>query len=669
MAKSALQLFAEEQGIEVQQPRSPLAQFAREEDISVPEPVTPLAQFAAEENIQAPRPLTEGERLFQPAAPLTPEEFLAQRTQQFAFNVQQEEEIEQRAQALARDPIYGIQTAVAESLDNIIFGLGKHAGRLGEITVGPIWERLGLTKTPPAVQARFEEIRAEERKDWILPPAVEAAPALAIDLTNFYVEIASTGAFLRWLGLTPAAAITGVGLKSQLARQVPALATVFGARRAIKGLATGESPGEATVRALPEAAVGIVIGVAGATASALGPKVVKYLRHLKEQSRLRYHRTVGGTLRKIGRTEEGIKHLRAAKGRDYESAFTRSIAEQKIRPKSKPTTKIAKIPRKLSRRQLELQAQGKTSVEARQIELAEQRVIEQQRGVEAGRARFEAQRAALRVKPAPAAIARGKAKATPLVKEEVYKSVWDKATPKAKQSLVLATGNWTKKSGELSKWGLAVAQRQWQDLFPGAHKFLREAMRANFPETLAPTAPTEATTPISRTIREEIRIPENPLAELTTDAPKNYADSVRQLGLMRDRQRAAFESGAHQTAEKWRKTIPKEKLEDLRVLAEKGQRNLRTGKTRVQIQADLTAQDKAVLSQYREKQEQARLAVNEYLQGSGIDEYIKFLKDYFPHFYERLDRIASDNIAKWAKSSPSAKQRKLPTLEDAVDLG
>ena len=383
-------------------------------------------------------------------------------------------------------------------------------------------------------------------------------------------------------------------------RSAPGSTALWGAYRGTKAISEGKPAAAVAKEVAAGAALGLGFSAAHGVLAGVAPPVMAAMGRLYETNRLKYHRVMANAMTKLGKTRAAKAHANLSKGRGFVAAQKATRAEIAALPKAKPTAKVRKVARTLSRRHLELEAQGKTPLEAEQIILAEQRAASQLRGAEAGRARIEAQRAA-GIKPAsvrqPAAVA---AKPTQQVVDQA----------------------------------LAI------------------------PEP-----------PIAKHLRTELRIKEGLPTNLVVEQSKDYADTVRQLTLLHRRQQTVFEHRAHLEAEQWRKAVPNEKLEDLRVLAEKGEFNLRTRKPRAQIQAELTAKDKAVLNSYRQAREKSRLAVNKYLEGSGITEYIKFLENYFPHFYEPMGKAARANVAKWAKSSPNAKRRKLPNLEEAEKLG
>lgn len=125
---------------------------------------------------------------------------------------------------------------------------------------------------------------------------------------------------------------------------------------------------------------------------------------------------------------------------------------------------------------------------------------------------------------------------------------------------------------------------------------------------------------------------------------------------------------AAKRAEEWGKGLKEEQLEDIGAAVEKIG-NLRTGKSYDQIIQDMTPEQQKVMNRYRYEQERARENVNKFLLETGEKEYIKYIEDYVAHFYAGPPKKKNDFITRWARNSPNAKARKLPTLQEAVDSG
>lgn len=95
------------------------------------------------------------------------------------------------------------------------------------------------------------------------------------------------------------------------------------------------------------------------------------------------------------------------------------------------------------------------------------------------------------------------------------------------------------------------------------------------------------------------------------------------------------------------------------------------GDTAEAVSGRMTDRMKQVVNEYRFFQELARQEINTYLADYGQDEYIAFLENYLAHFYVPTDNNegARKSLREWAKDSPNAKKRKLPTLQEAVAMG
>ncbi len=135
------------------------------------------------------------------------------------------------------------------------------------------------------------------------------------------------------------------------------------------------------------------------------------------------------------------------------------------------------------------------------------------------------------------------------------------------------------------------------------------------------------------------------------------------------RTRAAKTIRDSQVASKWEKGLSESDLEDIGAMVE-GVGNLAKGDTIKDVKARMTPRKQQVLKEYKAAVEANRREVNEFLDASGKEEYIKFLNNYLPHFYAGGRKKISAATGGWVrKNSPNAKQRKIPTLADAQDMG
>lgn len=156
-----------------------------------------------------------------------------------------------------------------------------------------------------------------------------------------------------------------------------------------------------------------------------------------------------------------------------------------------------------------------------------------------------------------------------------------------------------------------------------------------------------------RLIPPDVTEPTEAVKSLVVNADRIYRENVKEAAIK---------------AERWAKELPEEQLEDIGAMVEKIG-NLRTGKTFDEIKASFTPEQHRILKEYRYYQELAREGVNKFLRTAGEKEYIKYIEDYLAHFYVKESKKFKDFIARWAKSSPNAKKRHLPTLQEAVEAG
>lgn len=179
---------------------------------------------------------------------------------------------------------------------------------------------------------------------------------------------------------------------------------------------------------------------------------------------------------------------------------------------------------------------------------------------------------------------------------------------------------------------------------------------------------------VAADVRKTMLLPEGGHRVTTRIDLSEFDDAepaFKELAIQTMRRYKVLMARARRDADKIRQLVPsQERREDLRVLAENGTRNIRTNKPVADIKAELTPDEVRALRLYRGFQEKARQTVNRYMRGANVAEYIKFLENYFIHAYQTpMNEKFKSAISRWAKKSPSAKRRVLPTLEEADDLG
>lgn len=133
---------------------------------------------------------------------------------------------------------------------------------------------------------------------------------------------------------------------------------------------------------------------------------------------------------------------------------------------------------------------------------------------------------------------------------------------------------------------------------------------------------------------------------------------------------AAKVERARTIADNWRKFVKSQSdRNDVGAFIE-GIGNLeKPGDTIDKVRTRMTPDKERLVKDYRERTEFERQEINQYLLESEEGEYIKFLEDYLGHFYVDPKAKIQTAVGRFAKESPHAKQRKLPTLKEAVDMG
>lgn len=148
--------------------------------------------------------------------------------------------------------------------------------------------------------------------------------------------------------------------------------------------------------------------------------------------------------------------------------------------------------------------------------------------------------------------------------------------------------------------------------------------------------------------------------------------AVAAEGLVKDAVRT-FESKVQKArivGDNWRKFVPSQvDRNDVGAFVE-GIGNLEKPRDTIdRVRTRMTPAKERLAKDYRFRQELERQEINNYLKGTEEGEYLKFLEDYLGHFYVDNTAKRQAAISRWAKESPHAKQRKIPTLKEAVDLG
>ena len=78
---------------------------------------------------------------------------------------------------------------------------------------------------------------------------------------------------------------------------------------------------------------------------------------------------------------------------------------------------------------------------------------------------------------------------------------------------------------------------------------------------------------------------------------------------------------------------------------------------------------KDIANQYEKVIEKTRKDINIELEKLSPGEYINFIENYIPHFWDFKGKDFINVISKWTKTSPSLKKRKIPTYSEGIEFG
>ena len=163
-----------------------------------------------------------------------------------------------------------------------------------------------------------------------------------------------------------------------------------------------------------------------------------------------------------------------------------------------------------------------------------------------------------------------------------------------------------------------------------------------------------------------------PARPLDVAVPRDRAAAMAAQGLVKDAVRTleAKLQGARILADSWRKAVKdSSQRNDVGAFIE-GIGNLeKRGDTIADVEARMTPAMQRLAKDYRFRQELQRQEINRYLKDTEQGEYLKFLEDYLGHFYADGKTKIQSAMGRFIKESPHAKERKLPTLKEAVDIG
>lgn len=163
-----------------------------------------------------------------------------------------------------------------------------------------------------------------------------------------------------------------------------------------------------------------------------------------------------------------------------------------------------------------------------------------------------------------------------------------------------------------------------------------------------------------------------PAKQILPPPVRERAAAVAGEGLVKDAVRtfAAKVEKARIIADNWRKSVKDQSdRNDVGAFVE-GIGNLeKPGDTIDRVRIRMTPEKERLAKDYRFRTELERQEINEHLKETEEGEYLKFLEDYLGHFYVDPKAKLQAAVSRFSKDSPHAKQRKLPTLKEAVDMG
>jgi len=185
-----------------------------------------------------------------------------------------------------------------------------------------------------------------------------------------------------------------------------------------------------------------------------------------------------------------------------------------------------------------------------------------------------------------------------------------------------------------------------------------------------PISPTRLSSPVGQPAGMPGAVPGRTVAP---PIPRDRAIAVAAEDLVTGQIRnfEAEVQGARVKADQWREAVPnREARNDVGAFVE-GIGNLEIpNDTASSVRDRMSEEGKQLAKDYRYSIELQRQRINEYLKDGSAGEYLKFLDDYLPHFYANSKTpVGRQAMARFIKESPNAKQRKIPTLREAVDYG
>jgi hypothetical protein len=210
--------------------------------------------------------------------------------------------------------------------------------------------------------------------------------------------------------------------------------------------------------------------------------------------------------------------------------------------------------------------------------------------------------------------------------------------------------------------------RKFESVSAG-NKQVANVLKELHAENVIPMAAEHAATPTGTASAMPGKMPARPPTAVTMQ-DREIAGAAQDIVAGAVRMREAETQAALVKQDNWQKAVPKvQDRNDIGAFIE-GIGNLeKPGDTIADVQARMTPAKQSVAKQIRFATELTRQEVNKTLRGYGENQYLKFLEDYMGHFYVGSQKAVQGALRGWVKNSPNAKERKLPTLKEAVEMG
>ncbi len=168
---------------------------------------------------------------------------------------------------------------------------------------------------------------------------------------------------------------------------------------------------------------------------------------------------------------------------------------------------------------------------------------------------------------------------------------------------------------------------------------------------------------------QQTTLPPKPEISISEPDPALRAEAfelVKQVSRSKGKQLARVKKVSKET----RTALPESQRELLSFFIEKTGDPRIQGDTFADVQRRMTPAARKLARTARFEMEFVRQETNKIAAASGLgNEWVNYLADYIPHFYVMGKRKAQQFASRWSTRNPHTKQRKFPTLKEAVDEG